>query len=130
MGGEIAEPPHAEEGGAHDQQRPPFADDLLPGLLSAGAGAGLTEAPLFAATGTLPPDRATTGAAVLTMSRQLGSAIGIAMLVALLASSHPGALGEFHRGWLLIMAAAAGAAFAVALVGLRGARTRPSSLRA
>jgi MFS family permease len=109
--------------------RPAYLGGFLPGLLIAGAGAGLTQAPLFAAAGTLPPDRATTGAAVLNMSRQLGSAIGIAILVALLASPHPGALALFHRGWLLIMAAAAAAALAVALGGPRGARTRRDSLR-
>jgi len=37
-----------------------------------------------------------------------------------------GALAPFHRGWLLIMAAAA----AAALAGPRGARTRRGSLRA
>jgi MFS family permease len=110
---------------------PAYLGGFLPGLLIAGAGAGLTQAPLFAAAGTLPPDRATTGAAVLNMSRQLGSAIGIAILVAMLASSHPGALGEFHRGWLLIMAAAAGAALAVLAFAARpGRRTRRGPLRA
>jgi EmrB/QacA subfamily drug resistance transporter len=110
---------------------PAYLGGFLPGLLIAGAGAGLTQAPLFAAAGTLPPDRATTGAAVLNMSRQLGSAIGIAILVALLASSHPGALGEFHRGWLLIMAAAGGAALAVLAFAARpGRRTRRGPLRA
>jgi hypothetical protein len=109
--------------------RPAYLGGFLPGLLIAGAGAGLTQAPLFAAAGTLPPDRATTGAAVLNMSRQLGSAIGIAILVALLASPHPGALALFHRGWLLIMAAAAAAALAVALGGPQSARTRRDSLR-
>lgn len=89
---------------------PAYVTGFLPGLLIAGAGAGLTQAPLFAAASTLPPDRATTGAAVLNMSRQLGSAVGIAVLVALLVSPHPGSLGLFHRGWLLVIAAAVSAA--------------------
>ncbi|HEX9528949.1 MAG TPA: MFS transporter [Streptosporangiaceae bacterium] len=95
---------------------PAYVTGFLPGLLIAGAGAGLAQAPLFAAASTLPPDRATTGAAVLNMSRQLGSAVGIAILVALLASPHPSALGLFHRGWLLEIAASVSAAFAVLAV--------------
>jgi hypothetical protein len=68
------------------------------------------------------------------MSRQLGIAIGSAILVALPASPHPGAPAQFHRGWLLIMAAAAAAALAVlAPGGSRGAgdpaRTRGRGTR-
>ncbi len=106
---------------------PAYLGGFLPGLLIAGAGAGLTQAPLFAAAGALPPDRATTGAAVLNMSRQLGSAIGIAILVALLASPHPSALALFHRGWLLIMAAAAAAALAILAFARRSGR-RPGPI--
>lgn len=50
----------------------------------APAGAGLTRAPVFAA------ERATTGSAVLTMSRQIGSAVGVA---ALLGARSPHGLG-------------------------------------
>jgi EmrB/QacA subfamily drug resistance transporter len=65
---------------------PSYLLRFLPGLIVAGAGAGLIQAPLFAAASTLPADRATTGSAVLNMSRQVGSAVGVAVLVALLAS--------------------------------------------
>jgi EmrB/QacA subfamily drug resistance transporter len=82
---------------------------VLPALLLSGAGSGLTQAPLYAAANTLPPDRATTGSAVLTMSRQIGSAVGVALLVALLAASAPDELVEFRRGWLLMIVSGAGA---------------------
>src|SRR5438132_11830861 len=59
----------------------------MPGLILAGAGAGLTQAPLFAAASSLPANRATTGSGVLNMARQTGSALGVAMLVALLATA-------------------------------------------
>src|SRR5262249_38206487 len=62
-----------------------------------------TQAPLYAAANTLPADRATTGSAVLNMSRQIGSAVGVALLVALLATSTPDSLAEFRRGWWLIV---------------------------
>ena len=59
----------------------------MPGLILAGAGAGLTQAPLFVAASSLPANRATTGSGVLNMARQTGSALGVAMLVALLATA-------------------------------------------
>jgi hypothetical protein len=85
-------------------------------MILGGLGAGLTQAPLFAAASTLPAHRATTGSAVLTMARQIGSAIGVAVLVALLATSHPHSLAVFHRGWLLQAGAALAAAAAIAIM--------------
>jgi hypothetical protein len=52
---------------------------------------------MFAAASTLPADRATTGSAVLNMSRQVGSAIGVALLVALTATSIP--LHGYEHAW-------------------------------
>ncbi|HEV2637093.1 MAG TPA: DHA2 family efflux MFS transporter permease subunit [Actinocrinis sp.] len=97
---------------------PAYAADFLPGMIVAGAGSGLTQAPLFAAAGTLPPDRATTGSAVLNMSRQVGSALGVAALVTLLSGSDPDTLAVFHRGWVFVGATALATAL-VSLVGIR-----------
>jgi EmrB/QacA subfamily drug resistance transporter len=91
-----------------------YGTAFLPGLILGGVGAGLTQAPLFAAASTLAADRATTGSAVLTMSRQIGSAVGVAVLVALLGASDPHSLALFHRGWILEAAAAMAGAVAVA----------------
>ncbi|MET8808433.1 MFS transporter [Streptomyces sp. NPDC004546] len=55
---------------------------MFPGLILVGLAGGLAQAPMFAAAGTLAPERATTGSAVLNMSRQIGSAVGVAVLVA------------------------------------------------
>ncbi len=82
---------------------------VLPALLLGGVASGMTQAPLYAAANTLPADRATTGSAVLNMSRQIGSAVGVALLVALLATSTPDSLAEFRRGWLLIVVGGWGA---------------------
>jgi hypothetical protein len=71
---------------------------------------------MFAAASTLAAERATTGSAVLTMARQIGSAVGVAVLVALLGTSDPRSLGLFHRGWILMAAAALAAAIAVAAI--------------
>jgi EmrB/QacA subfamily drug resistance transporter len=102
---------------------PDYLTGFLPGMLLGGAGAGLTQAPLFAAAGTLPPDRATTGSAVLNMSRQVGSALGIAALVTLLAGAQPSTLEAFHRGWLFV----ALTSVAAALVSLLGYRARSAA---
>jgi EmrB/QacA subfamily drug resistance transporter len=105
--------------------RPSYLAFFLPGMILGGIGAGLTQAPLFAAASTLPPHRATTGSAVLTMARQIGSAIGVAVLVALLAASHPHSLALFQRGWILQAGAALAAAAAIAIMRPR-ARARVS----
>jgi EmrB/QacA subfamily drug resistance transporter len=89
---------------------PDYVAGFLPGMVLGGIGAGLTQAPLFAAASTLPPDRATTGSAILNMARQLGSAIGLAILVAVLATPKPHELATFHRGWLLLIGASLAAA--------------------
>jgi hypothetical protein len=90
-----------------------YLSEFLPALVLAGAGAGLTQAPLFAAASTLAPERATTGSAVLSMSRQVGSAVGVAALVVVLALPAPDALAGFHRGWLLLVVTGLGAALIV-----------------
>ena len=95
---------------------PSYTADFLPGMILSGIGAGLTQAPLLAAAGTLPAERATTGSAVLTMSRQIGSAAGVAVLVALLGTGTPHALSLFHRGWAFDAAAAVTAAIATVAV--------------
>src|ERR1700742_994530 len=77
---------------------PAYVTEILPGMLIAGVSAGLTQAPLFAAAGTLPPDRATTGSAVLNMARQVGSAVGVAVVVVVVGSGGAGLAG-YHRAW-------------------------------
>ncbi|MFD7603456.1 MFS transporter [Streptomyces mirabilis] len=84
---------------------PDYAAGFLPGLIIGGAGAGLTQAPLFAAAGTLPADRATTGSAVLNMARQVGSAIGVAILVTFLSGIPANSLTGYHRGWAFMIVA-------------------------
>jgi hypothetical protein len=80
-----------------------YASDFLPGMAISGAGVGLVIPTLTGAgTASLAPQRFATGAAVLTMGRQIGSALGIAILVAVLGTSaHTAA--AFHSAWLIAL---------------------------
>ena len=67
---------------------PDYAGELLPGMIMTGIGVGLTLPSLSsAAAGSLPPESFATGSAVLTMSRQIGSVLGVALLIAVLGGS-------------------------------------------
>ncbi len=83
-----------------------YAGSFLPGFLLGGVGVGLVLGPLpAAATMSLPPDRFATGTAVFGMARQVGSAIGVAVLVALLADPAPSELfSHLERGWWFALA--------------------------
>ncbi len=66
---------------------PDYLRDALPGWLIGGAGVGLAlPTILSSATSDLPPTRAATGSAVVTMSRQVGTVLGVSVLVAVLGS--------------------------------------------
>ncbi|HEV7494825.1 DHA2 family efflux MFS transporter permease subunit [Baekduia sp.] len=96
-----------------------YASDYLPGMLIGGAGVGFVNPALAgAATAQLPPTRLATGSAVLTMSRQLGSALGVALLVAVLGTPSPAnVVDTFDNAWWMMVAAAFASAAAFTLVG-------------
>jgi MFS family permease len=81
-----------------------YVGQMLGGMLLTGVGVGLT-LPTMMATGTasLPPHALATGSAVINMFRQIGLAIGVALLIAVLGSSHSPAqlLDLYRRGWIL-----------------------------
>jgi EmrB/QacA subfamily drug resistance transporter len=129
LGGRIGQRPVAAAGGltfavayayilASVGPDPEYVTTFLPGFMLGGAGVGMVLGTLPAVvTAELPPSRFATGTAVFGMSRQLGSALGVAVLVALLgeaANGGGGLLAGLQRGWWFSLIAGLGTA-AVAL---------------
>ncbi len=91
--------------------RPEYTTTFLPAFMIGGAGVGLTLGTLpAAATASLPAGRFATGSAVFGMARQLGSAIGVAVLVALIDSAGGDLLHGLRSGWWFALGAGLGAA--------------------
>jgi MFS family permease len=97
--------------------RPDYVGQMLGGILLTGVGVGLT-LPTFMATGasSLPPHAFATGSAVVNMLRQVGLAVGVAVLIAVLGSpgSPAATLSAYQRAFAVI----AGIAVLSGLVGL------------
>ena len=96
---------------------------VLPGMVVTGIGVGLTLPSLMStAASSLPPPSFATGSAVVNMLRQVGFAIGVAMLVAVLGNpaGRAAELTAFRHGWWATAAAAL-----VATVSATWLRARP-----
>jgi MFS family permease len=87
---------------------PDYPAHMLPGMLMTGTGVGLTLPTLVsAAVSAVPPNRFATGSGVVTMARQVGIVLGVAVLVSVLGHpSGPGALAAFQRATVVIAAVA------------------------
>jgi EmrB/QacA subfamily drug resistance transporter len=102
---------------------PDFASVLLPSALLGGAGIGLVLPTLAAAaTGPLPPSRFATGTAVLGMTRQVGSALGVALFVAILGGSSVAttaatALHDYRDVWTFLIGSLFAAGVAILAIG-------------
>ncbi|REE96974.1 MFS transporter [Thermomonospora umbrina] len=101
-----------------------YAVGMLPGMVLTGIGVGLTLPTLIgAAVSAVPPQSFATGSAVVTMARQIGVVVGVAMLVAAFGTPNgpDETLAAFDDGWLLTVLATA--ATALAALFLRRTRT-------
>jgi hypothetical protein len=77
-----------------------------------------------AATAPLPPQRFATGSALYAMSRQIGVALGVACLVAILGSaSGASAITAFHHAWLFMVGCALVAGAILQGIGARADET-------
>jgi EmrB/QacA subfamily drug resistance transporter len=84
------------------EAQPAYLSVWLPGTLLVGLGIGLTFPVLSAvAVSSLPADRFGVGSAVNQTARQVGGAIGVALLVVILGTpeTRAEALGHFHHLW-------------------------------
>jgi NTE family protein len=120
---------------------PDYLAEMLPGQLIAGLGIGLTFPILgAAAVSTLPFTRFSVGSAVGQTCRQIGGAIGVAILVVLLGTPHGAAqaLSGFDRVWTYAAITAVAAALVCGFLPptasrqpghLAGNRTRASGWR-
>jgi EmrB/QacA subfamily drug resistance transporter len=110
------------------QASPSYATHLLPAQLIGGMGVGLTIPSLLGAgTSALPPAWFGTGSGVLNMGRQIGSVLGVAALIAILAGIHPSdPLTAYRHGIELIIGFFVGAA--VVAAALLGKRAKPTLL--
>ncbi|MEX2464259.1 MAG: MFS transporter, partial [Gaiellaceae bacterium] len=97
--------------------------DLFPGLILGGAGMATVMPPVTAAAiGSVPVTKAGIGSGVLNTFRQVGGALGIAVMGAIVAAhihvipGDPGFAAEFVDGFSTALRVAAGIAFAGALV--------------
>jgi Na+/melibiose symporter-like transporter len=96
---------------------PAYATAYLPGIAIGGAGVGLMIPTLTGAGASeLPPERFATGAAVLTMGRQIGAALGVAVLVAVLGTTSSTA-ADFHSAWLISVVGGLSAGLLLAAIG-------------
>jgi EmrB/QacA subfamily drug resistance transporter len=103
---------------------PDYAGEMLPGQFITGAGVGLTLPSLASASASsLPAARFATGSAVYTMTRQIGFALGVAILIAVLGSAPGGdPVRPFDHGYVFMMIACSVGVIAALAIG----RIRPA----
>ncbi len=99
---------------------PHYLSVWLPGTLIVGLGIGLTFPVISAAAvSSLEPSRYSVGSAVNQTARQVGGALGVAILVVILGTptSAGQALQNFHHLWTYVAIMAAGAGVVAAFLG-------------
>ncbi|AZG46780.1 putative multidrug resistance protein EmrY [Gordonia insulae] len=84
---------------------PDYATEILPGWLIGGIGVGLAlPSILSSATADLPAHQSATGSAVVNMSRQIGMALGVSLLVAIVGApvGYVAAHSAFQAAWFVL----------------------------
>jgi EmrB/QacA subfamily drug resistance transporter len=110
---------------------PEYLADWLPGTLIVGLGIGFTFPVISAAAvSSLEPSRYSVGSAVNQTARQIGGALGVAILVVILGtpSSLGAALENFHHLWIFAASTAAVAGVICAFLTRPVSHAAPSEL--
>jgi EmrB/QacA subfamily drug resistance transporter len=98
---------------------PAYAAVVLPAMLLWGVANALIQPSLFACADAAPQAELASGSAVLATARQLGSALGVAIFVAVLGGHAATGLAGLDRAWLVVVITAAITAFAGLATGRR-----------
>jgi MFS family permease len=83
-----------------------YAFAMLPGLVCWGVANALLQPALFATADAAPSAELSSASAVLTMARQLGSAVGVALLVAVLENQRAPGLDLLRRAFIIVIVTA------------------------
>ena len=110
--------------------RPAYAAVVLPSMLLWGVANALIQPSLFASAGAAPRAELASGSAVLATARQLGSALGVAIFVAVLGAHPAKDLAGFDRAWIVVLITATMTAFAGLATGRRLVRVPEVAARA
>ena len=103
-------------------QGPAYPAVVLPSMLLWGVANALIQPSLFACADAAPQAELASASAVLAMARQLGSALGVAIFVAVLGTRPATSLAVFHRAWIVVLITAAMTACAGLATGRRPIR--------
>ena len=116
----------------HVGATPDWVGAYLPGSIVSGIGVGLMLPSLGgAATAPLPPERFATGSALYVMTRQIGIALGVAGLVAILGTTTgASAVTAFHHAWIFMIACSLAAGALLQGIGTRVTEVADASLEA
>jgi EmrB/QacA subfamily drug resistance transporter len=108
---------------------PDYVSDMLGGMVLTGIGVGLT-LPTFMATGAaaLPPSAFATGSAVVNMLRQIGLAVGVAVLIALLGGDGDVVTVYERASWVIAAISFAAGLLGLALLARPAAAPAPAAL--
>jgi EmrB/QacA subfamily drug resistance transporter len=107
---------------------PAYAAVVLPAMLFWGVANALIQPSLFACADTASRAELASGSAVLATARQLGSALGIAIFVAVLGGRAARGLAGFDRAWIVVVITAVLTAAAGLAIGRQ--RNRAADLAA
>ena len=90
-------------------ENPAYLAENLPGQILVGIGVGLVLPNIAAAVAsTLPPTSLATGTAVLSAGRQVGAALGVAILIGILGTAAiAGTAEDFDKAWVMMAITAA-----------------------